>query len=386
MRTVAALTAAQVVSELAFSFALPFTPLYLQELGVTDVTEAGLWAGLMAGVFSVAMGGMAPVWGAAADRFGYRLMIQRATIGAGTAIGLMAFAQSPEQLLGLRVLHGVLTGVVTAMSTLISLTAPRHDLATVLGIQQAAIFLGISVGPLLGGAFADRFGLRAAFGVTGTLLFTTGVLVTLLVREPVRESRRRGAAAGPPERLLRRELMAAVGLMAITRFASSAPQPVLPLFVQQLVESPAGLATTVGLVLAATGVASTVSALLAGRLADRYGRTGVLVVCLVAAAAISLLHALVGSVWQLVGVRTAMGLALGAMTPAIQALLVEAAPAGRRGAAFGWLTTANAVGNGGGPVVGSAIAAVLGVPAVFVATAPVFAVGGWLVGRARRRG
>ena len=38
------LTACQVVSELAFSFALPFTPLYIQQLGVEDVTEAGLWA------------------------------------------------------------------------------------------------------------------------------------------------------------------------------------------------------------------------------------------------------------------------------------------------------------------------------------------------------
>jgi MFS transporter, DHA1 family, multidrug resistance protein len=383
IRTVAVLAVSQVVSEIAFSFALPFTPLYLQDLGVEDVAQVGLWAGLIAGLFAVAMGGMAPIWGIVADRYGHRLMIQRATFGAGAAVGAIAFVQTPEQLLVLRVLHGVLTGVVTAMATLVSLTAPRQYLATVLGLMQAAQFLGISVGPLLGGAFADQFGLRATFAGTGVLLFTTGALVTLFVREPARERRRSGSTApvGGQDRLARRELIVAVSLMAIVRFASMAPQPFLPLFVQQLLDTSERVATTAGLVLAATGVASTISALLAGRLFARFGRQATLVGCLALAAVVAPLHALAGSIWQLLVLRTAIGLALGAMTPAIQALLVDATPAGRRGAAFGVLTTANAVGNGGGPVVASVVAAGFGIPAVFIMTAPAFAAGMWVLGR-----
>src|SRR3712207_2285148 len=97
VRIVAVLSVAQVVSELAFSFALPFTPLYIQqELGVPDATEAGLWAGFMAGIFAIAMGGMAPIWGVLADRYGHKRMIQRAFLGAGAAIAGMALAQTPE--------------------------------------------------------------------------------------------------------------------------------------------------------------------------------------------------------------------------------------------------------------------------------------------------
>ena len=396
IRTVAVLSIAQVVSELAFSFALPFTPLYLLELGVRDATEAGLWAGVMAGTFAVAMGGMAPIWGTLADRYGHRLMIQRAFFGAGAAIGLMALAQTPEQLLVLRVLHGALTGVVTAMATLVSVTAPRPYLVTTLGLMQGAQSLGISLGPLLGGAFADLFGLRASFAVTGVLLCTTGLLVTLLVRDPAREmpQRREGPAAGsggrPSEglaagggRLIGRGLVAVIVLMAILRFATQAPQPVLPLFVQALVETPDGLATTVGVVLAATGIASTVSALLVGRLTGRHGRRATLLACIALALVLSPLHYLVQSVWQLIVLRTAMGLALGGMGPAIQALLIDVTPAGRRGAAFGLLTTANAAGNGAGPVVGSVVAAGYGVPAVFVATMPVLGVAGWVLARMR---
>ena len=139
IRTVATLTIVQVVTELAFSFALPFTPLYIQELGVTDLGEVGLWAGLIAGLFAVAMGVMAPIWGLVADRFGHRLMIQRASFGAGIGIALIAFVQSPEQLLALRVVHGFFTGVVSAIATLVSLTTPRQHLGTVLGMLQAAM-------------------------------------------------------------------------------------------------------------------------------------------------------------------------------------------------------------------------------------------------------
>jgi hypothetical protein len=45
VRTVAVLWVGQVVSEIGFGFALPFTSLYVQQLGVTDVNQIGRWAG-----------------------------------------------------------------------------------------------------------------------------------------------------------------------------------------------------------------------------------------------------------------------------------------------------------------------------------------------------
>jgi DHA1 family multidrug resistance protein-like MFS transporter len=382
------LTIVQVVSELAFSFALPFTPLFIQELGVTDLAEVGLWAGMIAGLFAVSMGGMAPIWGVAADRFGHKMMIQRASFGAGIGIACIAFVQTPEQLLALRIVHGVFTGVVTAIATLVSLTTPRQHLGTALGLLQAAQYLGVSLGPLFGGAFADRFGLRAAFASTGIMLILTGVLVTLFVREPAREAPRAESTGASSDthgrqRLFHRDLIVVVGLMALVRFAQMAPQPFLPLYVQQLADSQEGIATTVGLVLAAAGLASTVSALTIGRLNQRFGQRAALIGCLVLAGVFSALHAVAGSVWQLLVLRTAVGFAQGGTTPAIQALLIDVTPPGRRGAAFGLLTMANSAGNGGGPVVGSAVLASFGIQAVFLATAPAFGVAAWVVARLR---
>ena len=386
IRALAVLWIAQVISEMAFSFALPFIPLYIQELGVEDITEAGVWAGVMAGGFAIIMGVMGPVWGMVADRFGRRLMIQRALFGACLIISAMSLVQGPEQLLVLRLLQGSVTGVVAAVTTVVSLTVPRARLAWALGLLHSAMFAGTSIGPIVGGLFADAFGFRAAFGATGLLFLIGGTLVTLFVAEPPRAPVEPGKAAptfgGSIRDLLgRRELVAVIVLLSIIRFASMAPQPILPLYIQQLAPGEERLATLAGLMVAATGIASTVSALLVGHLSDRFGRARTLLLTLSAAALFSVPHAFVTAIWQLVALRVLTGLALGGMAPSAQALFTEMTPAERRGTAFGVLVTANAAGNGGGPVLGSLIAALYGVPAVFIAITPVFLAGIGLLGR-----
>ena len=393
VRTVAVLTAVQVISELAFSFVTPFTPLYVQELGVADPTEAGVWAGAISGISAVLGACVAPLWGMVADRFGHRLMIQRALLGSGLVILVTAFAQSPEQLLVLRIAQGMLSGVVAAVATVASLTTPASYLATVLGMLQAAMFLGVSLGPLFGGVFADLFGLRLGFLVAGAIMVVLTVLVTALVPDPRRHARAAGAsdastggtgaAEHGPRRLVTRELVAVVSLMAVVRFVNLAPQPVLPLYVQQLLGETDRLGTIVGIVLAATGVAASTSALLLGRVTDRYGWRPTLLGCLACTIVLSPLHLLIGSVWHLLVLRTAMGFALGGMFPAIQALMILVTPPGRRGAAFGLLATANAFGNGGGPVVGSLLAAAFGVPIMFASMAAVLGGAGWVLTRLR---
>ena len=391
VRTLAVLWVAQIVSELAFSSALPFVPLYVQELGVRDVTRAGVWAGVMSGGFALVMGLMGPVWGQVADRYGRKLMIQRALFGGCLVVGAMGLVQSPGQLLALRLVQGALTGVVAATTTVVSLTVPPRRLGSALGLMHAALFVGTAAGPILGGLFADRYGFRAAFLATGALFLASGLLVTLLVAEPPREPGEGAGATGSlgasvRELLGRPGLAAVIGMLALIRFASMAPHPILPLFVQQLAGDPARLATLAGLVVSAAGVASTVSALLVGHLADRYGRRSTLLVCLGAATLLSAPHALAAAVWQLLLLRAGTGLALGGMVPAVQALFTELTPPSRRGMAFGLLATANAFGNGAGPVLGSLVAAGFGVPAVFLAVTPAYLLGVWLLSRLPRAG
>ncbi len=381
VRTVAVLWIAQVIAEMAFSFALPFVPLYLEELGVRDPNQAGIWAGLMSGGFALVMGVMGPVWGVVADRFGRRMMIQRALFGACIVIGAMGLVRSPEQLFALRLLQGAVTGLVAAISTVVSLAVPKERLAAILGFMQTALFVGNTLGPLLGGAVSDAVGFRPAFAMTGALFLVSGILVTLFVAEPPSpaptENKQDAGGSGWRELLRRRELVAVLGMFILIRFANFAPNPVLPLFVKTLISDQERLATAAGFVVASTGIASTVSAILLGHLADRFGRRTTLLVCLLSAAALSLPYPMVTTVWQLLVLRIGAGLALGGMMPVVQAIFTELTPPHRRGIAFGILATAGSIGLGAGPIVGSLVAARFDVPAVFIVMIPFFLLGAW---------
>ncbi len=377
-RVVAILWVAQVISEMAFSFALPFIPLYLGDLGVADPVAVGLWAGAMAGAFAFVQAAMAPIWGALADRFGRRLMILRALFGASIVIGAMGLVANVEQLLVLRLLQGTVTGVVAAASVVVSLTVPRPYLATTLGFMHAAMFAGSSIGPLIGGAFADALGYRMAFLATGGLFLVAALLVLFFVPEPPRgETAARPVAedSGETTAASRGTIVGLVSLAGIVRFASMAPAPVLPLYIEAMVPPGAPVATITGAILAATGVASILGALAIGPLMARLGRGATLFLALLVAAAVTPFQAIAPGVLALGALRFVLGLALGGLTPAAQALLTDLTPENRRGVIFGWQATASALGNGAGPVAGGIVAALVGVPALFVLTAPVYAIG-----------
>src|SRR5262249_3141174 len=119
-----------------------------------------------------------------------------------------------------------------------------------------------------------------------------------------------------------------------------------PLYVQELLPSSEHLGATVGFMMAATGIAATVSAVVVGRAADKFGRQTALLGCCVLTALLCPLLALVGSVWQLIVLRMLMGLTQGGMGTAFQALMVDLTPKSRRGTAFGVVTTAHSIGNG----------------------------------------
>ena len=65
-----AVTAASFIGFTGFTLVMPFLPLYLQQLGVTDVGEIALWSGLCLGVTPAITALMSPLWGRVGDRFG----------------------------------------------------------------------------------------------------------------------------------------------------------------------------------------------------------------------------------------------------------------------------------------------------------------------------
>ena len=117
---------AELVAIAGFSFVFPFLPYYIQELGVTELHQVELWAGVLMAAQAIPMAIFSPIWGSLADRYGRKIMVERAMFGSAVVITAMGFVQNVEQLLILRIIQGTLTGTVAAATTLVASSAPRE--------------------------------------------------------------------------------------------------------------------------------------------------------------------------------------------------------------------------------------------------------------------
>ncbi len=78
------------------------------------------FSGIAFGVTYIISAIFSPIWGHAADKFGRKPMLLRASLGMAVVIFCMGFAQNVYELIGLRLLQGVITGYSTACTTLIA--------------------------------------------------------------------------------------------------------------------------------------------------------------------------------------------------------------------------------------------------------------------------
>jgi len=337
-RNLAALWIAQTLTMIAFSFVFPFIPLFVQSLGVPDPVEAADWAGAIAAAAAVSMSVAQPFWGSLADRWGRRPMVIRSMLGGAFIVTVMGLATSPQQLLVTRFVQGAITGTVAAANALVATSTPRHRLGFALGVMQVAIFLGSSLGPLIGGILADNFGYRIPFYVAGALMAVGATIVLLFVREnftpPPVGSARGGILAESRSMLAITVFPILLVVIFLIQFGGTIISPVLSLFIEEL-SGTQDAATAAGVVLAATGAVSAASALLLGRVSDKLGSRRILTVCLVGASLSYFPQCLVQQVWQLLLLRMLLGVFLGGLMPSANALLAGLVTQERRGAAFG---------------------------------------------------
>jgi EmrB/QacA subfamily drug resistance transporter len=126
--------------------------------------------------------------GSLGDRFGRRLMLQIGMSLFGLASLLAAFAQTPDQLIGLRALMGI-GGSMIMPSTLSILmnVFPPHERVKALAVWTSMIGLGVPLGPVLGGWLVDNYWWGSVFLVNLPIVaiaITAGILLIPESRNP----------------------------------------------------------------------------------------------------------------------------------------------------------------------------------------------------------
>ncbi len=380
-RTLYTVWITQFIGVAGFSFVMPFIPYYIQELGITDLAEVGIWSGLVTSAQAISMAIMAPIWGTLSDRYGRKLMVLRASFAGAIVLTLMSFVTNVWQLLLLRAIQGMLTGTVSATTTLVASVVPKERSGMALGSLQTAIFLGVSFGPLLGGLAGDAFGYRSSFWITGALLAISGLLVLIFVREdfhPVADhsgSARAGFRHALTVVFASGALLAVLGSRIILRVGTRTIDPILPLFVQTLLSGDGQVGTTTGVIAAASALGAAVGSPVIGGWSDRMGRRKLLLASAVAAGLLYIPQAFVQDARWLIVWQLASGFAVGGTLSTLTALLMQVSPAGREGTVFGLDASAVSAANAIGPIMGATVAASAGLRAPFLLASSLFGVG-----------
>ncbi len=368
--------AAQLFSIIGFAFSLPFLPFYIRELGVTEERLVPYWAGILAASASLVMVFFSPLWGWIADRYGRKPMVTRAMFAGAVITFAMGLVENIWQLLGLRMLSGALTGTISASIALVSTAVPRANLGFALGLMQVAVFLGMTLGPWIGGLLADAAGYRTTFMVGGGILLVGGALVLFGARERF---------CRPSETALRKS-DSMVSLLKYSGFPAMLAlffffncsvhfvMPILPLFIETLCgPARADVASTTGMLLAVSGGASAVGAAGIGYLSDRIGHKQVLTASLVLATVCLVFHGLAQSITHLVWLRIFYGLAVGGILPTMNALVGQLVPPASYGKAYGLVSSMICLGMAAGPYFGGIMASAWGYRWPFAAVGAIVA-------------
>ncbi len=382
--------AAELTAIAGFSLVFPFLPYYVQELGVTELSKVELWSGLLLAGPAAGMAVFSPIWGSLADRYGRKLMVERAMFGGAVLLGAMGLVHNVWQLAILRILQGCITGTVLATTTLVASGVPRWRSGYALGLLQMAVRSGASIGPLLGGVIVEAFGYRAAFWTTAALLLMAGLSVLFFVEEefdlPPRENPFKGFREGLTLVLRSRAFLALVGTRLAMRLGSNIVNPMLPLFVQSLMPDQRGVASLTGLIMGVSAATSALGAAVLGRIGDRIGHRQLLVACALGAAVLNALQFFVTMPIQLLILQSIAGVALGGTLASISAALAHLAPKGQQGVVYGVDAGVASAAKAVAPMVGAAIAAGLGLRFVFPCAAGCFALAALGMAGAKARG
>jgi DHA1 family multidrug resistance protein-like MFS transporter len=376
----------QLLSTAGFSLVFPFLPLYVKEIGVASGGSIEFWAGLVFSSQAVTMMITSPIWGAVADRRGRKIRLQRATLGGAVLLILMGFAQNAEQLVILRTIQGMVSGVISAANALVAGSTPRQHSGEALGLLQTSRWVGVSGGPLIGGLLGEAFGFRECFWITGVLLAVAGVATIIWVQEEFTPpTKQRPSFWASYRNLIVAPGMRGLYLLTFLRsLGATITVPIASLFVVSLLGTEQGAAWTTGVVMGAAAFASALSAGWLGRLGDHHGHSRILIIAAIAAALLYLPQAFVTAPWQLIVLQALSGLAVGGLLPATAALMNLWAPAGNQGATYGLDNSIQAAARSVAPMIGAAIALSWGLRGVYAGAAVVYvgiALAAWQVVR-----
>lgn len=347
----------------------PILPLYFHDLGVNTPEGMSLWSGLATGITFLIVCLAAPFWGRLADRKGRKITLIRSSFGMALCNVLIAFQTTPEGVVLIRLIQGLVSGFYSASITLIASESPIERTGWALGLLASANLAGSLIGPLLGGYIADTVGIRNDFIIVGILMGLAGVLATSFIHENYvpKPNIEKLSISKLKEQIPEFSSIVALCVASfIYAICIMSLQPVISVYIKGIVPSNTeNLAFIAGAVFSAMGIAQLMSSSPLGKLVDKVGPRKVLVVSLIYVGLFNIPQAYVTDVYQLAFIRFLQGFGLGGMLPALNTYLSSKTPREFTGQVFSYNQSCLFFGYFLGAIGGSSLMALLGFTTLF---------------------
>jgi MFS transporter, DHA1 family, multidrug resistance protein len=358
------------VSSIGMSQIAPVLPLYIRHLGVYSTALIDQISGIAFGVTYIISAVFSPIWGQAADKYGRKPMLLRASLGMAIVMFTMGFAHNVYEFIGLRLLQGVITGYSTACTTLIATQTDKEHAGWALGTLSTANIAGSLLGPTSGGFIGENLGLQNVFFITGGLLLLSFITTVLFVKESFSREDKKMLSVKEvwntiPEKSLTISMIVTFFVLSLALYSV---QPIITVYITQLSNSTSHTALLAGLTFSSAGLATIIAAPVLGKISDKTGAHKVIFVALVVAGILFIPQAFVNKPWQLMGLRFLLGLATAGLNPSVNTIIKNITPASLTGRVFGFSMSAGYLGVFGGSVLGGQVAAWLNIRDVFFIT------------------
>lgn len=355
------------ITGMGYSMTMPFISLFIAELGNFTCFQLNIYSGLAFGVTFISQA----IVSSLADRKGRKLMCMRASGVMACTICAIGFAQSVWMIIGMRFLQGVFSGYINNSTALMAGETPHNRSGWVMSAMTTAGVAGNLVGPLLGGFLSGLFGYRIPFFITGALMFCVFLSTWLLTVEhftPIKKE-----AMKPMKEIIRNlDNPSLIFVMFLTTMivtsSTMSIDPIISLYVRQLMGDHGNVAFVAGIVAATPGLGTLLAASKVGHTMDRIGPEKVLQIGILTAFILFIPMTITKSPWALAFWRFLLGLANAALMPATQTVLTLDVPTEAFGRIFSYNQSFQAAGAVLGSILGSFISGISSYEMVFIIT------------------
>ena len=355
-------------------------PAYLRQMGV-DEADRLAFVGLFSSLVFVVGLPLVPLWGVWADKYSRKAVIVRSALVEAVVFACVALSREPWQLALSMLLIGFQLGNTGVMLAGIRDVTPLRRLGVTIALFGSSGPIGFAFGPALAGILVDGFGwsLPGVFWLSAGLSIGTALLVsaTREIRpEVVPTGSVMSLAFGAIRSVLTDKTVRRIFLIfGISYLATQMSRPYIPVLVEDLTGSGAGLASAIALVMGAAALVGALFSPLGGLIGDRIGFRPVLIAALTSGGVILLLMPLAPAVPVLALLAVVLGVSTATVTSMIFGLLALDVPADRRSATLNLVYLPLYAAGIVGPAIGAALASVGGVAGPFIAGGTVFLFG-----------